>query len=67
MRGKQITSIGEIMELARHGRAVIVDQGTRDWRTPAAFLQNFQANRLYPLVEQGRVYEYEKPILQPNE
>jgi hypothetical protein len=58
MRGQKITSISRIMELARECKAIIVDRGLRDWRTSAAFLQNFQAHRLQVLIDQGKVYEY---------
>lgn len=61
MRGKQVKTIDRLMKLARERKAVVVNQHTRDWRTPAAFLQNWQANKLWPIIKRGDVYEYKKP------
>jgi len=64
MRGKKINSIEKIVDLANARQSLVVDQQDlqipRDWRVPAAFLQNWPGRVLYNLVKNGRVYEYKK-------
>lgn len=58
IRGKRIKTIEEIMVLANKGKCIVIDQRMRDWRVPAAFIQNWQARYLYRHVKAGKVYKY---------
>lgn len=56
---KQITSVEQIFKLAHQGKAVFWT--ARNKPIPAAFLQNWPANRLYGIVARGTMFFYEPP------
>lgn len=55
-KGDLITDIETICRLANEGKAVIYRGG----RTPAAFIQNFQARFLYNEIQRQLIYQYKK-------
>lgn len=55
-KGDLITDIETICKLANEGKAVIYRGG----RTPAAFIQNFQARFLYNEIQKQLIYHYKK-------
>jgi len=58
-KGKPITSIDKIFELAKDKKSVWVDFNN-GWRVPAAVLQFMQAKYLYDNVKKGIYFEYVK-------
>lgn len=52
--GNRITRIGQILKLASKGKNVYYRGG----RTPAAFLQNFQARFLQTEIDRSVIYNY---------